>query len=734
MAGILWLRQEVFNSVLPNLSYSGRNLANSLVLDVIKQLSKVQTPDHMISFDRWLVVAKDFLKWNDNCIRLFWEMLHVAIWSKLKTPWTRHSESISIEYVALFLVMHIQDSQARPSSPKAAYDTAWPGADSAESITSPPSPKSPSRAQRQSLANVGSPKSPRSPRSPSTTLTSVSSPKRSMLISSRQGRSIQQILHSIRQKIPLLLRAVCPEDADVGLEGLCLGDGDGGSSHVSGGEILLSRKAINSLGLLLCGGWSRDREVRPLWSVFPNSAQHVSVSNDWTPCFAFADVVSWIDSKLSANELLYPNPSPVLTSSPRFRPGDADSPSSPSTSSNAPVRELYPLSSLSQSSPLAIAGFNHSTYIHLVTAGPTRGASSGAHSGGALKAEPKGLSVHISETDGSSTAGTGGEASDADAMSECRGGGSGEDKGDDDSDSQAAFGSGGAKAVDTAGERGLPHLNLQGCERATLYFLSPFASASLSGCCDCVVVLSAVSGVVLLSSCERLHITVACAQLVARNCLDCAMNVASLSFSPIVGDSRGLTFGPFNCSFRHHKTHLQLAGLSSLLQPCSAWSSLCDVNAVVDSPSSAASPSGYALDTTQFDGTPLPTPQESTASVLPPEKFVFVSVPLRGEHLGSSQSAVPITPEYAAAISSSVAAVSAIQAKLLAGTGAAVSSPNGKDSEVQPADQLASTTRETTLKLSKHFTDWLISSGKSQHLLDLIRLDAEAGSRSSGLK
>jgi len=89
----------------------------------------------------------------------------------------------------------------------------------------------------------------------------------------------------------------------------------------------------------------------------------------------------------------------------------------------------------------------------------------------------------------------------------------------------------------------LPHATLQGCSRATLYLLSPFASASLFSCSDCTIVMSAVAGVVLLSSCERIQITVACPKLILRNCLDCDMRIATLTATLISGDSRGLTFG-----------------------------------------------------------------------------------------------------------------------------------------------------------------------------------------------
>ena len=58
----LWAQQEVLQLVLPQLVQS-KALSNSTVLAVIKQLSRQQSPEGLITFDRWLIVGKNFLKW-----------------------------------------------------------------------------------------------------------------------------------------------------------------------------------------------------------------------------------------------------------------------------------------------------------------------------------------------------------------------------------------------------------------------------------------------------------------------------------------------------------------------------------------------------------------------------------------------------------------------------------------------------------------------------------------------
>jgi hypothetical protein len=109
-----------------------------VVLTTIKELYKVRTPDPQISFDRWLITAKEHLKWNDYCIHLFWDMLQAAVRCKdeMKSGWEFESDLIEIEYISLFLALHIPDASSRQTSPTTAYDTMWPHAINNEEIGS----------------------------------------------------------------------------------------------------------------------------------------------------------------------------------------------------------------------------------------------------------------------------------------------------------------------------------------------------------------------------------------------------------------------------------------------------------------------------------------------------------------------------------------------------------------------------------------------------------------------
>eukprot|EP01041_Mallomonas_annulata_P003248 gene3248-6428_t len=740
---LLWPRHEVFDLVIPALSQCGRALTNSVVLEVIKQVFKVQTPDHFVSFDRWVIVAKDFLKWNDACIRLFWEMLHIVTWSQSNERWTRHTDIVLVEHLALFLVLHIHDTVGRPSSPTAAYDTIWPTND--HEVMSPHSPTSPTRIQPRKVNNSGSPKSPRNSSSSISSQLLPASPKRSQLLNSKQYKSASQILNSIRQKIPLLLRAVATDDCMLGVEGLRLADAGGDSyssadshSHSTngggvggGGDFLLSKRSLNALSLVLGGSvsWNCEQEdisFRQLSSLYQpsdntnsntnHSHSHISDSSrdSSSPSFAFSDLCSWIDLNLITNDTIYPqlHPNIALTPTPPYGsptvnmtdadysssyPCETGSPSScsstsPSSSSchannHTPVRTVVPMGSAQASKAVAITGFSSTMIYQLTSSSSSSSSSSSIHQAELLSDDIRSLdmvSVSVEHSVSGETGDSGGSMSDgqceptakttgvdrlgeykqqqlhrqgdnddcilSDIPSELNSNSireDGDDDGDDerdgrlsgdvrkrkDQDNEKVKGKG-SSSSSRASSLPLPHLSLQGCHRATIYLLAPFSSASISGCTDCTIVVAAVTGAVHLAGCERVVLTVACAKAVLRNCLDCDIRIATLSTSIVYGDSRGITFAPFNCAYRQLRNHLQLARLQALHSAANNnWSSLCDVAACLDSPPPSCSPSGYALDVGgEGEGVPLPVPQESTAMVLSSEKFSFISIPIKAEH------------------------------------------------------------------------------------------------------
>ena len=222
-----WPRQEVLQLTIQQLANSGgKVLTNELVVSVVKQLSKLQTTEGDISFDRWLVVAKDLLRWNDSCLQLFWEMLLLALsYTKEEKQRNYDETGVDLACLAIFLVLHTSDLQSRTASPGNHYDTVWPDADA---VLSPPSAplNSPSKIHGLSIRMLPSsgPPSPKSPvgsprnNSHGHSVLLPTSPKRLSAMSPRQCKTASHYLYAIRQKLPIILRAITIDDSALGSE------------------------------------------------------------------------------------------------------------------------------------------------------------------------------------------------------------------------------------------------------------------------------------------------------------------------------------------------------------------------------------------------------------------------------------------------------------------------------------------------------------------------------------
>jgi hypothetical protein len=196
----------------------------------------------------------------------------------------RENFCVDLEFIAIFLVLHISETQPSKSAvaSSAGYDTSWPNPLlQAENEILPISPMS-SPTKSRKFPSVGSPQSPRSPKqspkpsSPSSRggaspTNGTNSPKRSFFNNSRTPRSTAQYLHSVRQKIPVILRALC-SDLDGQFDTLQVatphtpekdGDSDKSGSQLGSGlvDFAVARKIIDALGLIVCGGHSRDEHV-----------------------------------------------------------------------------------------------------------------------------------------------------------------------------------------------------------------------------------------------------------------------------------------------------------------------------------------------------------------------------------------------------------------------------------------------------------------------------------------
>jgi len=707
----LWPRQEVFHLVLPVFNQCGVNLTNEVVLCVSRELFRVRTSEHEVSYESWLIVAKDHLKWPDNGIKLFWDMLCAAIHQVggvlCNDSYEGSIDAVAVEYLCLFIVLHMQDSANKVGSPAASntYDAVWPGGIDSETLSprspspsgsSSPSPRSPPHRPPSSSLSTISP-SPGSPSSLSQACMRPSSPKRQMYPIQRQHRSAPYILELIRSRLPLLVRSISSELEAVGSD-----------------NRIIARRAIDRLGLIIGGGPSQTTQesllsnLHPIWAAGPDGevshalslslSQEMRVSSSLTLIAdgesgsALAEtVLEWLDTHLSLNDHVYPTSDSMVVISSKTGAVGAGSGSSSQGISAFPSFPVAPYASGLQgmdmgimssrstimivSRPTIVSGVNASTYMHVSTISSVPG------SDGTIGAMGKPLLAH------------------------CPG--------------------------------ALPHLLVQSCYHAFIYELAAHSSALIVGCTDSTLIIGAISGSVVVSACERVHITVACRNLVIRNCLDCTFNLATLGPTTIAGDSRGLVFGPLNVSYRSLHEHVEAAALNDLVRaPRSAfstamtsasasdddsclefWSIMYDVNTCLDKPTIQGSPSGYAIDAAEARCS-MPRPPESIALIKAPRDFSFISVPLIEQHLDTSDSvASTLVPNRYMSSFISRRETSASMRRQL-------------DTQIEKETKEISSARKglsdtVSDVVSDKFLDWLVTSGNAQSVLDLIRMDTE---------
>lgn len=176
---------------------------------------------------------------------------------------------IDLESIVIFLNLHVPEHSSTPKQPHGStFDSVWPLNADGEMYPSSPvsSPSSPVRdAQRghRVLSPMGSPRSPRnvSPQG-------LQSPKRASPSSPRTPRISTQHLHSVRQKLSVILRMLCwcsRSDSKEDIAQFMTEDHKDNSE----GSFPVARRVADFLGMIICGGYSRDQFVRgPLCFLF----------------------------------------------------------------------------------------------------------------------------------------------------------------------------------------------------------------------------------------------------------------------------------------------------------------------------------------------------------------------------------------------------------------------------------------------------------------------------------
>ncbi len=814
-AGTLWPRQDILALVLPQIATCGRQLTTALTISVMKLLRKYQTPEGKISFEKWLFTAKDRLKWNDSCIKLFWDMLKLVIWySNNYNNYNSEEEYsrvdlVDVEYLIIYLVLHIPDNTLiqRPSSPtiSAHYDTVWPSTnnlfmDAVESNTgltspvkeksnsfasiAPTSPNSTNNNLSIKIPGNSSPTSPTQSRS-----TSPTSPKRNQSLHSYSQRlsklSSTQYLYLLKVKINIILTIL--QDESVVNSSLSSPndnyiDNINNSNSNNPSISLISRKTIDNLGLILGGGENRDdiynREAFFLSSLHPKyqttskAYESSEMTDGISPPLLYSEVFSWIDGVLSLNEFVYPvHNNHSNSSSPKngdlFHTDHSHSSGSinsiESSENYMSNRIFIPYKSLSLCKPTVISNAQSSTIMHIVEDFPYNSGSnfnrtsrsimsiSSTIEGTATNSTNKMNTTTTTNTATSVMSISSGSTYDAlDQFDEMR---SSLEKADIDQKYAEGVNQGIMK---------LPSLNICNCSNTTLYMMSPYFSAVISGCSDVEIVIGSVAGALTVIGCERVKITVACRKLLVNNCLECTFNIATLSPSIVLGDSRSLLFGPYNLSYKNSQNYILASNLTQLCHSnpdiisisstnqgiANYWANLCDLNLCLEAAVTAGSPTGYAIDAAA--DLSLPMPNSATVTILPTTKFSCVTVPYKESSSLSNTAAsimslatpstssnastnvvnelddvcIPLPEGYKREYFDNLNTISLASSKL--------ANLNANGGSVAPT--LVEVLSDNDMKeqmpindfISKKFLEWIVSSGHSQEVVNLVQLDASS--------
>lgn len=504
-----------------------------------------------------------FLSYNER----FWEMLLMATWHSmdpsergtLGSSWA--DGGVDMYFLSIFLALHVDDTPHSGSSGRHNFDAFWPAqyVDREDPVMPSAPPITTQRPTTPSKHLTAPPSTPQSPRSPKSTV-SPQSPKRSSTPTGsttpqhgtpHQVRSSAQHLYSLKQKLPFILKVISTDEVLAGTHSSPMHESDSSSVEPSklAQEFMVSKQALDCLGLILSGGQTRAEEsksklssLHSLWSADDMNSSFESGRDS----VCFSELNMWIDDLLVLNDVLYPTGSGTTTaprlshvtvngvglvsgldSRPLGTPRGAhasprtsfDEPNSPriiaerqqsqynssSTIQQQPLRHTASSSTIKSNLPTIIRNFS-STLLYVTPAG--------------------------SEDSQLSASGSDLSLIDNDKMRTSQ-----EDLKDLLKKELKA-------SQQTSGySHALPQALITGCVSAHVYLLSPYSTATISNSHDCEIMIGAVAGAVILSACERVTLTVACRKLVVVGCVDCKINVAATSANVITGESRGLLFG-----------------------------------------------------------------------------------------------------------------------------------------------------------------------------------------------
>ena len=228
------------------------------------------------------------------------------------------NNGVDVNHLSIFLALHVDDAPPVLSSPRNTYDTVWPSStlidrDDNINVNIPAgiiSPSHKSNSNRNLLSPSRHPPtaspihSPRSPKASNMNINLASasspiSPKRvvTTITTTPQTRSAAQHLFSLKQKLPFLLKVISTDElmssTGTSIESSPLHESAYSSSqddpdkiyseeksnhmtstlaavaNLTGLEFMISKAALDSLSLVISGGWSKADNIKRLSLLHP---------------------------------------------------------------------------------------------------------------------------------------------------------------------------------------------------------------------------------------------------------------------------------------------------------------------------------------------------------------------------------------------------------------------------------------------------------------------------------
>lgn len=175
----------------------------------------------------------------------------------------------------------------------------------------------------------------------------------------------------------------------------------------------------------------------------------------------------------------------------------------------------------------------------------------------------------------------------------------------------------------------------------------------------------------------------ACSRLIIRNCLDCAFYPAVPTAPLIIGDCRGLRFGPHDMVYASLASHLALAGLPTDWAGINRWNDVVEVENYLDknmnSIMSDRASAGESAVTATYDAsahrlTRLSSARtelsasspsaEAIVSFVAPQHFVVRAVPVAEEAVRGEVGPIPPEGAYMHALRSRAEVLGLLEARV----------------------------------------------------------------------